>query len=88
MSGSNRKRRQMDDQDLTEGAQDAVRSGGLAVLEKSLNLAQATAAGRKEQPLGWLVKKEPSLGLHRLRNNSTELRMPLNHNCAQLFKSR
>lgn len=58
ISGSNRKQIQTEDQDLTEGAQDAVRSGGLTVPEKSLNLTQATAAGRKQQPFGSVVIKD------------------------------
>lgn len=50
-SGRNRKQTQTADQDLTEGAEDSVGGGGLAVLEQSLDLAQAAAAAGKHTKL-------------------------------------
>lgn len=50
-SGPNRKQRQTADQGLTEGAEDSVGGGGLAVLEQSLDLAQAAAAAGRHTKL-------------------------------------
>lgn len=73
MSGSPGKQRRVEGPDLTEGAEDPVRTGGLGVPEESLNLTQAAAAGRKQQPLGAVVRKEPRAGAQRFGKSRTEL---------------